>query len=96
MAEFSDADRKRITEALTRVGAMRACPRCGHGAFTLIDGYFNQPIQTDLGSMVFGGPSIPSVVVACTRCGFMSQHALGVLGLLPPPPPPPSPSPRSR
>jgi hypothetical protein len=24
------------------------------------------------------------VTVVCTRCGFISQHALGALGLLPP------------
>jgi len=33
--------------------------------------------------MVIGGPSVPSVVTACNRCGYLSQHTLGTLGLLP-------------
>ena len=83
MAELSQDQKDRIIKALTERGARLPCPRCGNQNFTLVDGYFNQPIQTELGGLVIGGPSIPSVVVVCTRCGFLSQHALGVLGLLP-------------
>ena len=75
--------KKKITKALEERGAMRACPRCGNASFTLLNGYFNQTIQTELRGMVIGGPSIPSAVVACDNCGYLSQHALGTLGLLP-------------
>ncbi len=83
MPEFSQEQKDKIIRALESRGAKQPCPRCGNNNFTLVDGYFNQPIQTELAGLVIGGPSIPSIVVVCTRCGFMSQHALGVLGLLP-------------
>ena len=83
MAEFSEEQKKKIIQALANRGANQPCPRCRNQSFTLVDGYFNQPIQTELAGLIIGGPSIPSVVVVCTKCGYMSQHALGVLGLLP-------------
>lgn len=83
MAEISKEQGKRILEALAERKAQLPCPRCGSQGFTLVGGYFNQTIQTELGGMVIGGPSIPSVVVVCNQCGYIAQHALGVLGLLP-------------
>jgi ribosomal protein L37E len=83
MQPISDGKKQEIIKALEERGAKLPCPRCGNQSFTLIDGYFNQTIQTDLKGMVLGGPSVPSVVVVCNRCGYLSQHALGVLGLLP-------------
>ena len=83
MQELSQEQKQRIIKALKDRGAKLPCPRCGNDSFTLLDGYFNQTIQTELKGMVIGGPSIPSAVVACNRCGYLSQHALGALGLLP-------------
>lgn len=83
MQKIPDERKHEIVEALEERGAKLPCPRCGNQSFTLLDGYFNQVLQTDLGGIILGGPSIPSVVVVCTRCGFLSQHALGALGLLP-------------
>lgn len=83
MEKLSEQEKQKIIKALQERGATIPCPRCGNSSFTLLDGYFNQTIQTELKGMVIGGPSIPSVVVACNRCGYLSQHALGVLGLLP-------------
>jgi hypothetical protein len=83
LQELPKEQKDKIVKALVDRGAKLPCPRCGNNSFTLLDGYFNQTIQTELKGMVIGGPSIPSIVVACTRCGFLSQHALGVLGLLP-------------
>jgi hypothetical protein len=80
--ELPKEDKQRIIEAL-KARVTEACPRCGNRGFALADGYFNQTIQTGFGSLVVGGPSIPSAVTICDRCGFISQHALDVLGLLP-------------
>ena len=77
------ADKEEIIEQLIRKGVDRPCPRCGNKASTLIDGYFNQTVQDDASSFVVGGASIPTIVTACTNCGFLSQYALGALGLLP-------------
>ena len=83
MKELSKEQKEKIIKVLDEKGAKLPCPRCGNNNFTLLDGYFNQTIQTELKGMIIGGPSVPSVVVACTRCGYLSQHALGPLGLLP-------------
>jgi ribosomal protein S27AE len=81
--QITQEQKKRIIEALNEKGAKLPCPRCGNESFALLDGYFNHTLQTELKGIIIGGPSVPSVVVTCVRCGFLSQHALGVLGLLP-------------
>ena len=83
MQQISNEKRQKIIKALQEHGAKLPCPRCGSNFFSLLDGYFNQTIQESLKGMVLGGPSIPSVVVVCNQCGYLSQHALGALGLLP-------------
>ena len=78
-------DKNKVVKALEERNAKLPCPRCGGRSFTLVDGYFNQSIQPSVGGgLVIGGPAIPSVAVVCTQCGFIAQHALGVLGLMPP------------
>ena len=68
---------QRLIEALNRAGADRACPRCGHEDFQLLDGYLSLPIQARLGD----GPvaSVPTVATVCERCGYLSQHVVNVL-----------------
>ena len=76
-------ERDKIIQLLLDKGAILPCPRCGNKSFSLVDGYFNQTLQQEVKGLVLGGPSIPSIVTACNKCGFISQHALGALGLLP-------------
>jgi len=83
MQDSTQAEKDKIIKVLTERGANLPCPRCGNDAFTLLDGYFNQIIQETPRGIVLGGRTIPSVAVACKRCGYLAQHALGVLGLLP-------------
>jgi predicted nucleic-acid-binding Zn-ribbon protein len=83
MKELSEEQRRKIVETLDEKGANLPCPRCGNDNFALIDGYFNQIVQTELKGMVMEGPSLPSAIVVCNRCGYLNQHALGPLGLLP-------------
>ena len=83
MQNIPDKRQEEIKKALEERGAKLICPMCGNKSFTLLDGYFNQTIQIDFKGMVLGGPSIPSVVIVCNQCGYLSQHALGTLGLLP-------------
>ena len=56
---------------------------CQNKNFIMADGYFNNNMQTDFGSISIGGPAIPTIGIICDNCGFVSQHAIGVLGLLP-------------
>jgi ribosomal protein S27AE len=83
MDDLTDQQKEKIIATLRERGAEGSCPRCGNGQFALAGGYFNPPIQTVLGGLVLGGPTIPCAVVVCGKCGWVAQHALGVLGLLP-------------
>jgi hypothetical protein len=83
MQDSYQASQDRIIKVLTERGASLPCPRCGNDDFTLLDGYFNEFIQDEPRGIILGGRTIPSIIVACKRCGFLSQHALGILGLLP-------------
>jgi hypothetical protein len=82
---ISEDEKKRIISILQEKGLRSVCPMCTNNQFTIADGYFANAIQSSVTSsnVVIGGPSIPTIAVICTRCGFVSQHALGALGLLP-------------
>lgn len=79
---LSEEDKKRIANELSRRIPDLSCPMCHRKNFIITDGYFNSPINANLQGMVLGGPSIPSIGIVCANCGFISQHALGILGLL--------------
>ena len=73
---------EQAAEVLKERGAIKACPRCGKKSFTMMDGIFKPVVNPGLGTNIIGGPSVPVAVVVCDHCGFISQHALGALGLL--------------
>ena len=78
---LTEARKQEIITRLQERGVSKACPMCGKGQWALLDGYFNQPLQTQLDGLILG-KSVPSVIVICNHCGYLSQHALGTLGLL--------------
>jgi predicted nucleic-acid-binding Zn-ribbon protein len=74
-------DQKRLNElvaALTKKGVSRPCPRCGNSKFSVV-GETNIPLQEDPNVFSIGGPSIPTIIVACDSCGYITQHATMVL-----------------
>jgi predicted RNA-binding Zn-ribbon protein involved in translation (DUF1610 family) len=75
--------RKELVAALEKRGVPRACPMCGTNKWALGEGYFSNSLQRDFTSVNLGGIGIPSIPIICSNCGFISQHALGALGLLP-------------
>lgn len=83
MPNFSDEQYQAIIKALEERGVRHECPRCGNPNFAVGDGYFINPVQKDFSNFNLGGLSVPSIVLICTKCGFISQHALGSLGFLP-------------
>ena len=82
-ATMKEADKKRIVEKLQEKQVNLPCPRCSNNRFSVADGYFAQTIQDDVTNFRLGGPTIPTAVTVCDRCGYVSLHALGALGLLP-------------
>ncbi|MCD7972344.1 MAG: hypothetical protein LUG18_06715 [Candidatus Azobacteroides sp.] len=80
---LSNEQKKKIVEELAKRTNGLTCPMCQNKSFIMSDGYFNNSMQADLRNINIGGPSIPTIGIICNRCGFVSQHALGTLGLLP-------------
>lgn len=82
MKEFNSTE---IQELLEKVGAVKSCHRCGNNGFVLLDGYSSIILQKDLsniGGITIGGPAVPIVYVVCDKCGAITSHAIGALGLL--------------
>lgn len=82
---ISNEEKKTIVSSLiNRINKTEIkCPMCGNNHFFIADGYFNTSMQDNLDGIIIGGPSMPSIAIVCNRCGFISSHALGVLGMLP-------------
>ncbi|MDR1746943.1 MAG: hypothetical protein LBR49_06695 [Tannerella sp.] len=76
-------NKREIAQELSEKISRITCPMCQNNRFVLADGYFNNQLQRDIGSYSIGGAGIPTVAIICENCGFVSQHALGSLGLLP-------------
>lgn len=79
---LSDEEKQKIAQKLNVAGVKNICPMCGNNQFIMGSGYFKHGIQNSLSDTVIGGPSIPVIPIICNKCGFISQHAIGVLGLL--------------
>ena len=76
-------DRDKVARILTERGATKACARCGHTNFTVLESYSYLTLQDDLSQgLIIGGPSVPLALIACSNCGALTPHALGALGLL--------------
>ena len=80
---LDNEQKKKLSEELQKRKHNLTCPMCQNKNFIMADGYFNNNMQGDLGGISLGGPSIPTIAIICNNCGFVSQHALGVLGFLP-------------
>lgn len=71
-----------ITELNNRIGSF-TCPICHKGQFKFVDSYSSYSLSDDYAKTKLGGKVIPFVMLVCDNCGFVSQHALGSLGILP-------------
>jgi predicted nucleic-acid-binding Zn-ribbon protein len=69
-----------VVEALQKKGVNKPCPRCGNARFSVV-GETLIPLQDNPNAFQFGGPSIPTVIVACDNCGYITQHASVPLGI---------------
>ena len=76
------AEKDRIIKKLEEVHAINPCPRCGNGDFVIGDGYGAVTFGKQVGDIDFSRV-VSTIATFCTKCGFLSQHVLGILGLLP-------------
>ena len=68
----------RYAKALESEGAMQPCPRCGNRQFQIV-GESSITLQTDPNVIQLGGPGIPAVIVGCSKCGCLFEHAINLL-----------------
>lgn len=83
MEAFSKEKIDKILKELKKRGVSKTCPMCGNKHFSIAPAYFVNLLQTSVGNLSLGGKSIPSIPIICTNCGFISQHAIGILGIVP-------------
>ena len=73
---------ERIIELLGERGASKPCPRCGTERFEVV-------AETSVlmpGGVPHSPPEdrfVPVVMIACKNCGWLSQHALVAIGMMP-------------
>jgi len=58
-----------------------ACPICKNKNWTIGDEIVSANSVSLGGSTVMGGPFIPMAQVVCNKCGFVSHHAVALLGI---------------
>ena len=83
LEDFNLEEKTKINNALKEAGVSNTCPRCNNDEFVFVKDMLYSRIGCNNGSP-FGLllPTVPVVVTVCAKCGFISQHALGVLELL--------------
>ena len=79
---LTEEEKKKIKVEFDKKVKDLTCPMCQNKNFIMSDGYFLNVLQSDIHSANIYGKATPTIGIVCTNCGFMSQHVLGVLGLL--------------
>ena len=78
---ISTDDKHRIISALKARGA-GSCPRCRDSQWTVSE-YSMIEVQATMDRNSAETTTIPSIMIVCEHCGFISQHALQPLGIWP-------------
>ena len=77
---LNDSQKRDIVQALVeRIKRPIICPICHGEDFAILDGYLTQKVKGELGEKE---SFLPSIAMICTKCGFISQHNIGILGLI--------------
>lgn len=81
---MTDSQKEDIISRLkNRIGQLE-CPMCHNHNFVLADGYVINILQDDpFGKIKMSGKGIPKIAIVCDNCGFLSSHAIGILGIVP-------------
>ena len=79
---LTQRQREIIVERLAQVGGLGKCPRCGHPKFSVLDRIAKLDLHGLTANHILElGLNVPAAILVCNNCGFLSMHALGVLGL---------------
>jgi uncharacterized Zn finger protein len=73
-----------IIKALQEKGASGSCPRCSNYQFEVIGEttiMLNPKPPLFVGLPASRPPTIPVILVSCTNCGYIAQHAARPLNL---------------
>ena len=67
-------------------GALKArvkgpCPMCGKTEWSLQEEFVMATTTSIGGGIAIGGQFVPMVQLICMGCGFVSHHAVGLLGI---------------
>ncbi len=80
---MDEKEKNRILRRFIELIPNPECPMCHGHHFTVIDSYPVNAVTEDFRKL---SPvirrSIPTVAVVCVKCGFISQHAMAVMGLI--------------
>ena len=79
----SQEEKEKIIQKLNELIHDSKCPMCGNDKFIIADGYFSNIMQENPTALKLSGSIMPTIPIVCDKCGFVSQHALGALGLIP-------------
>lgn len=82
MSTSFDDNKNKIIEILRSRISNFECPFCKQKEFVLAGGYFAHDLQQDLKGRQMGGLNIPTIPLICKQCGYVSEFAIGALGLL--------------
>lgn len=75
-------EKEEIVKVLIEKLPHMECPMCHNRHFIIADGYTMLGVQDVKDQVILGGQSMPVIGLACSQCGFISFHSLGILGLL--------------
>lgn len=78
---LTSAQQAQIVHRLRELGATLPCPRCAASSFALVKKLSAIPVDPELSVPGVDGLALPAALLVCNQCGFLSSHALTVLGL---------------
>lgn len=81
MSKFNSTDFIKAFSSKTGGTNVPKCPFCGNQHFTTLEKFATILIGDDVSGINLG-PSIPSGMIVCEKCGHIEFFALGALGLL--------------
>ena len=69
-----------LIAALKSRGVNPTCPMCNSRNFQISSGYNMHLVQDHVHGLVLGTPSIPTISIICSQCGYIASFAIAMLG----------------